>query len=86
MQVATTSSAPTIDRAIFRRGMRLVGSYVRMHPKPFAASVAGAVLFAFASLWLTEALGRATDEVLAIGEDLATLRANVEAQFGVSGV
>ena len=65
MQVATTSSAPTIDRAIFRRGMRLVGSYVRMHPKPFAASVAGAVLFAFASLWLTEALGRATDEVLA---------------------
>src|SRR5688572_27600803 len=65
MQVTTTSSAPTIDRAIFRRGMRLVGSYVRMHPKPFAASVAGAVLFAFASLWLTEALGRATDEVLA---------------------
>ena len=65
MQVATSSSAPTVDRAIFRRGMRLVGSYVRMHPKPFAASVAGAVLFAFASLWLTEALGRATDEVLA---------------------
>ncbi len=53
-----------VDRAIFRRGMRLVGSYIRMHPKPFAASVAGAVLFAFASLWLTEALGRATDEVL----------------------
>ena len=44
--------------------MRLVASYVRMHPKPFAASVAGAVLFAFASLWLTEALGRATDDVL----------------------
>jgi ATP-binding cassette subfamily B protein len=65
MQVATSSSAPTVDRAIFRRGMRLVGSYVRMHPKPFAASVAGAVLFAFASLWLTEALGRAIDEVLA---------------------
>jgi ABC-type multidrug transport system fused ATPase/permease subunit len=65
MQVATSSSTPTIDRAIFRRGMRLVASYVRMHPKPFAASVAGAVLFAFASLWLTEALGRATDEVLA---------------------
>ena len=59
MQGATTSGSGdrTIDRAIFRRGMRLVGSYVRMHPKPFAASVAGAVLFAFASLWLTEALG-----------------------------
>ena len=62
MQATTT--APTVDRAIFRRGMRLVASYVRMHPKPFSASVAGAVLFAFASLWLTEALGRATDEVL----------------------
>ena len=44
--------------------MRLVGSYVRMHPKPFAASVAGSVLFAFASLWLTTALARATDQVL----------------------
>ncbi len=61
---ATTTTTPTVDRAIFRRGMRLVASYVRMHPKPFAASVAGAVLFAFASLWLTEALGRATDQVL----------------------
>lgn len=63
MQVTTTTT-PTVDRAIFRRGMRLVMSYVRMHPKPFGASVAGAVLFAFASLWLTEALGRATDDVL----------------------
>ena len=64
MQVATTTSTPTVDRAIFRRGMRLVVTYVRMHPKPFAASVVGSVLFAFASLWLTEALARATDEVL----------------------
>ena len=61
---ATTPSVQVVDRAIFRRGMRLIGSYIRMHPKPFAASVTGAVLFAFASLWLTEALGRATDEVL----------------------
>ena len=64
MQVATTTSTPAADRAIFRRGMRLVASYVRMHPKPFAASLVGAVLFAFASLWLTEALARATDDVL----------------------
>jgi ATP-binding cassette, subfamily B, bacterial len=73
MQVTTTTT-PTVDRAIFRRGMRLVASYVRMHPKPFAASVAGAVLFAFASLWLTEALGRATDDVLrpAFGGDVET--------------
>jgi ABC-type multidrug transport system fused ATPase/permease subunit len=35
-----------------------------MHPRPFLASVTGAVLFAFASIALTTALGRATDEVL----------------------
>ena len=35
-----------------------------MHPGPFMVSVAGAVLFAFASIGLTTALGRATDEVL----------------------
>jgi ABC-type multidrug transport system fused ATPase/permease subunit len=65
MQATTTSTTPpAVDRAIFRRGMRLVWTYIRMHPKPFAASVVGAVLFAFASLWLTEALARATDEVL----------------------
>jgi len=64
MQVATSTSVPTVDRAIFRRGMRLVASYVRMHPKPFAAALTGAVLFAIASLWLTEALARATDDVL----------------------
>jgi len=61
---ATTKTTPTVDRTVFRRGMQLVASYVRMHPKPFAAAVTGAVLFAFASLWLTEALGRATDQVL----------------------
>jgi ATP-binding cassette subfamily B protein len=49
---------------IFGRGVRLIVSYVRMHPGPFAASVAGAVLFAFGSIALTTALGRATDEVL----------------------
>jgi ATP-binding cassette, subfamily B, bacterial len=66
MQTTTTTTPPieTVDTAIFRRGMQLVVSYVRMHPKPFAASVAGAVLFAFASLWLTTSLARATDEVL----------------------
>ena len=53
MQVATSPSVPTVDRAIFRRGMRLVASYVRMHPKPFTAALIGAVSFAVASLWLT---------------------------------
>ena len=49
---------------IFGRGLRLITSYVRMHPGPFLASVAGAVVFAFGSIALATALGRATDEVL----------------------
>jgi ABC-type multidrug transport system fused ATPase/permease subunit len=61
-------SAQTVEQAasegLFVRGLRLIRSYVRMHPRPFAASVAGAVLFAFGSIALTTALGRATDGVL----------------------
>lgn len=51
-------------RGLFTRGLRLVVSYIRAHPRPFLASVAGALLFAVASIGLTIALGRATDEVL----------------------
>ena len=61
------AEAPPEDVApgeLFGRGLRLIWSYIRMHPGPFSVSVAGAVLFAFASIGLTTALGRATDEVL----------------------
>ncbi len=58
----------TVERTeghrLFRRGMALVVAYVRLHPRPFLASVGGAILFAISSILLTEALGRATDEVL----------------------
>jgi ATP-binding cassette, subfamily B, bacterial len=52
------------QRGLFVRGMRLVVAYVRMHPKPFFISVAGSLLFAVSSVALTNALGRATDQVL----------------------
>ncbi len=52
------------QRGLFMRGMRLVVAYIRLHPKPFWVSVAGALLFAVASLLLTIALGKATDEVI----------------------
>ncbi len=52
------------ERGLFLRGMTLVLSYVRLHPKPFLASVAGALLFAVGSIALTQAIGRATDEVV----------------------
>jgi ATP-binding cassette, subfamily B, bacterial len=70
---AQTTSAQEADEGspveappegLFGRGLRLIWSYVRMHPGPFLISVAGSVLFAFASIALTTTLGRATDEVL----------------------
>ncbi len=51
-------------QGLFLRGAHLVATYIRMHPRPFSASVAGSLLFALSSLALTITLGRATDEVL----------------------
>ncbi len=51
-------------RGLFLRGTDLVVAYIKMHPRPFIVSVAGALVFAVSSVALTEALGRATDEVL----------------------
>lgn len=58
---ADRTAAP---RGLFTQGMRLVVSYIRMHPRPFLASVTGALLFAFSSIALTTALGRVTDEII----------------------
>jgi ATP-binding cassette, subfamily B, bacterial len=63
-EAMTESESAAAPEGIFGRGLRLIVSYVRMHPGPFAASVAGAVLFAFGSIAMTTALGRVTDEVL----------------------
>jgi len=52
------------DRGLFRRGAQLIGAYIRMHPRPFSAAVTGSMVFAFASIALTTALARATDQVL----------------------
>ncbi len=60
--VATDRTAA--PRGLFVQGMRLVASYIRMHPRPFLVSVSGALLFAFSSIALTTSLGRITDEVI----------------------
>jgi ATP-binding cassette subfamily B protein len=49
---------------LFSRGVRLIRSYIRTHPKPFAIAVAGAFVFAIASVGVSVALGRVTDRVL----------------------
>jgi ATP-binding cassette, subfamily B, bacterial len=62
-QEASLAHAPAGER-LFRRGLQLIVSYVRMHPRPFAISVVGAAMFAVGSIALTTTLGRVTDEVL----------------------
>jgi ATP-binding cassette subfamily B protein len=62
--VAATVEQTRTGRGLFLRGMQLVASYVKQHPAPFLASLGGAVLFAVASVALTTALGRTTDQVL----------------------
>jgi ATP-binding cassette subfamily B protein len=52
------------ERGLFLRGLRLVTSYVRTHPAPFLVAVAGSLVYALASIGLTVALGRVTDDVL----------------------
>jgi ATP-binding cassette subfamily B protein len=61
MKATPTKDAP---RGLFGRGMRLVMSHIRAHPRPFAISVVGAFVFAVGSIAVTVALGRVTDRVI----------------------
>jgi ATP-binding cassette subfamily B protein len=78
-------------RALFGRGVRLIASYVRMHPRPFAIAVVGAFLFAVGSVAVTIALGRVTDRVLRPaftpeGVDASTIWLGIGAVMGLTGV
>jgi ATP-binding cassette, subfamily B, bacterial len=63
-QLEAEDAASQDRRSLFSRGSRLIWSYVKIHPKPFAASVAGAFLFAIASIVLTVVIARTVDKVL----------------------
>jgi ABC-type multidrug transport system fused ATPase/permease subunit len=52
------------QRGVVMRGLRIIGSYIRMHPWPFAISVTGASLYAAMTVATTFVLGRITDDVL----------------------
>jgi len=73
---------------VFTRGVRLIRSYVRTHPKPFWLAVVGAFFFAIASVTVSIALGRVTDRVLkpAFGEgvDTRTMWLGVAAVMGLA--
>jgi len=53
--------------ATFVPGVRLLASYAREHPGPFALSVFGSSLFSIASVGGTIVLGRVTDEIVIPG-------------------
>jgi ABC-type multidrug transport system fused ATPase/permease subunit len=93
METAMDGFSPLSDpdpRGLFGRGLRLIVSYVRMHPRPFAISVAGAFLFAIASVSATVALGRVTDRVLrpAFGQgvEASTVWLGVGALMGLASL
>src|SRR5680860_646741 len=52
------------QRSVFGRGIRIIVSYVRMHPLPFAISLVGGVLSSAATVASTIILGRVTDEII----------------------
>jgi ABC-type multidrug transport system fused ATPase/permease subunit len=70
---ATATRDPAADAAadttatggsVLRRGLRVLGRFVRLHPLPFGIAITGAVVYAGASVLGTLVLGRVTDEVL----------------------
>jgi len=51
-------------RSVFKRGLRVIGSYIRTHPLPFAIAVSGAAVYALMTVATTVVLGRITDKVI----------------------
>lgn len=61
------AASTTIDHdrtSLFLQGVRLVRSYIRAHPRPFALAVVGSFVFAVASVAVSAALGHVTDRIL----------------------
>jgi ATP-binding cassette, subfamily B, bacterial len=54
----------TTSPSVLRRGLRLLGRYIRMHPGPFAVALTGALIFAGSLVLSTVVLGRITDDVI----------------------
>jgi ATP-binding cassette, subfamily B, bacterial len=52
------------NRSVVLRGLKVLGSYVAMHPWPFVAAVAGATVYALATVASTIVLGQVVDRVL----------------------
>lgn len=60
----TTLEADASLGHVLRRGLVLIGQYVRLHPGPFAIATTSATLFAAATVASSVVLGRVTDRVI----------------------
>ena len=52
------------QRSVAIRGLGVLGSYIGMHPWPFAAAITGGTVYALATVATTVVLGRVVDRVL----------------------
>jgi ATP-binding cassette, subfamily B, bacterial len=56
--------APPTEGRLLRRGLKTIRRMVALHPRPFFIAVAGAAVFAVATVGSSWALGRVTDHVI----------------------
>lgn len=52
------------DRSVLSRGLRVIWSYIKLHPGPFTIAVVAAGTFAAATVASAVVLGRVTDEII----------------------
>jgi ABC-type multidrug transport system fused ATPase/permease subunit len=67
VEPASAPEPPRPTESLLRRGVRLLWLSVRTHPRPFAVSITGAMLFSTTAVAGSWVLGRVTDEVVVPG-------------------
>jgi ABC-type multidrug transport system fused ATPase/permease subunit len=70
------------ERSLLRRGTRLLWNSVRVHPRPFAVSVVGSVLYGSMAVAGSLLLGEVTDRVIVPGFDEGVSGATIAAGAG----
>ena len=63
-QVGTSERIQGKRRSVLGRGLRIIASYIRTHPGPFAVSVAGSAVYAVVTVGSAYVLGWVTDDVI----------------------
>lgn len=62
---AAATVADVRPASLIRRGLRVLVSEVRMHPRPFVVAVTGSLVYAFATVASSKVLARVVDDVVA---------------------